>query len=138
MTIQPLLNASLPIQLHVVTVVPAFALGTWLLFFSTKGSRYHRVAGKVYLTLMATTALAAMFIRSFSDVSVALGPFRLGLIHLFVPLTAYGVYGALATIRKGDIDGHRGAMRGLYFGGLIIAGLLTFAPGRIMYRMFIG
>ena len=29
-------------------------------------------------------------------------------------------------------------MRGLYFGGLIIAGLLTFLPGRIMHRMFFG
>jgi uncharacterized membrane protein len=29
-------------------------------------------------------------------------------------------------------------MRGLYIGGLIIAGLLTFIPGRIMYRMFFG
>ena len=29
-------------------------------------------------------------------------------------------------------------MRGLYFGGLIVAGLLAFAPGRIMYRMFFG
>ena len=66
---------------------------------------------------MAATALAALFIQSFSDLSVAAGPFRLGLLHLFVPLTAYGVYGALATIRAGDIAGHRGAMRGLYFGG---------------------
>jgi uncharacterized membrane protein len=29
-------------------------------------------------------------------------------------------------------------MRGLYFGGLMIAGALTFLPGRIMYRMFFG
>jgi hypothetical protein len=27
-------------------------------------------------------------------------------------------------------------MRGVYFAGLIIAGLLTFIPGRVMYRMF--
>jgi uncharacterized membrane protein len=29
-------------------------------------------------------------------------------------------------------------MRGMYLGGLVIAGLLTFIPGRIMYRMFFG
>jgi uncharacterized membrane protein len=29
-------------------------------------------------------------------------------------------------------------MRGMYFGALIIAGLLAFAPGRVMYRMFLG
>lgn len=120
------------------TVVPAFLLGTWLLFGSTKGSPWHRLAGKTYLVLMAVTAAAATFIRSFADLSITIGPLKLGLIHLFVLLTFHGVYGALATIRKGDIDGHRGAMRGLYFGGLIIAGGLAFAPGRIMYRMFFG
>ena len=136
--LEPLLTAPLAVRLHVLTVVPAFALGTWLLFFSTKGTSRHRLVGKVYLSLMAVTALAAVFIRSFSSASLDLGPFRLGLLHLFVPLTAHGVYGALATIRAGNIAGHRAAMRGLYFGGLIVAGLLAFAPGRVMYRMFFG
>ena len=138
MTLEPILAAPLAVQLHFVTVVPAFVVGTWLLFFSRKGSPRHRLLGKVYLGLMAATATAALFIRSFSGLSVDVGPLRLGLLHLFVPLTAHGVYGALATIRAGNIAGHRSAMRGLYFGGLIIAGALAFAPGRVMYRMFFG
>jgi hypothetical protein len=32
----------------------------------------------------------------------------------------------------------RAAMMGVYFGGLIIAGALTFLPGRLMYRLFFG
>jgi uncharacterized membrane protein len=123
---------------HVATVVPAFALGTWLLFGSHKGSLRHRRIGKIYLGLMAVTAVAALFIRSFSDASVTLGPLRLGLLHLFVPLTAHGIYAAFATIRAGDLRGHRLAMRGLYFGAMIVAGLLAFAPGRIMFRTFFG
>jgi uncharacterized membrane protein len=138
MDVEPLLTAPLAVQLHVVTVVPAFVLGTWLLFLSRKGTPRHRVIGKVYLALMAVTALAALCIRSFSDVSMEVGPLRLGLIHLFVPLTAHGIYGALATVRVGDVGGHRAAMRGLYFGAMIVAGLLAFAPGRIMFRMFFG
>ena len=138
MTLEPILVAPLAVQLHFVTVVPAFVAGTWLLFFSRKGSPRHRLLGKVYLGLMATTAVAALFIRSFSGLSVDVGPLRLGLLHLFVPLTAHGVYGALATIRAGNVAGHRSAMRGLYFGGLIIAGALAFAPGRVMHRMFFG
>ena len=59
MTLQPLLDAPLAVIVHFATVVPAFFLGTWLLFFSTKGSPYHRLAGKVYLTLMGVTAFAA-------------------------------------------------------------------------------
>lgn len=138
MDLEPLLAAPLAVRLHVVTVVPAFLLGTWLLFLSRQGTPRHRLIGKIYLGLMAVTALAALFIRSFSDASVAAGPFRLGLIHLFVPLTVHGIYGAFATIRAGDVRGHKAAMRGLYFGGLIVAGLLAFAPGRIMHRMFFG
>ena len=65
-----------------------------------------------------------------------MGPLRFGLLHLFVPLTAWSVWTALRAIRAGNIKAHQGAMRGLYFGGLVIAGLLTFLPGRIMYRMF--
>ena len=138
MDLDPLLTAPLAVQLHVVTVVPAFVLGTWLLFLSRKGTPRHRLIGKVYLALMAMTALAALCIRSFSDASVAVGPLRLGLIHLFVPLTVHGIHGAFATIRAGDVRGHRAAMRGLYFGAMVVAGLLAFAPGRIMFRMFFG
>jgi uncharacterized membrane protein len=138
MDLEPLLTAPLAVRVHVATVVPAFVLGTWLLFVSRKGTARHRLAGKIYLGLMGITALAALFIQSFSDLSIAAGPFRLGLIHLFVPLTAHGIYGAFATIRGGDVRGHKAAMRSLYFGAMIVAGLLAFAPGRIMYRMFFG
>lgn len=138
MTLRPILDAPLAVQLHFVTVVPAFVLGSWLLFGSARGSARHRAVGRVYLALMTATAVAAVFIRAFSGPSVEIGPLRLGLIHLFVPLTAHGVYGAFATIRAGDIRGHRSAMRGLYFGGLIIAGLLSLAPGRVMHRIFLG
>ena len=119
------------IQIHLATVVPAFFLGTWLIFFSTKGSRFHRVLGILYLALMTITAFAAIFIRS-------LRPGHLSLIHLFIPLTLYGVVGAIWSIRRKDIQGHRRAMMGVYFGGLIIAGALTFYPGRLMYRFFFG
>jgi uncharacterized membrane protein len=138
MTLQPLLNAPLPIQLHVMTVVPAFFLGTWLLFGSTKGSPRHRLVGKIYLTLMAITATAAVFIRSFSGLSVTIGPLKLGLLHLFVALTAWSIWRTLRYVKAGEIEGHRHSMRGMYFGALIVAGLLAFAPGRIMYRMFFG
>jgi len=120
---------ALPIQIHLVTVIPAFFLGTWLIFFSTKGSHIHRILGSVYLTLMTITAVAAIFIRS-------LNPGHLSWIHIFVPLTLFGVFRAIWRIRRKDVRGHRAAMLGVYFGGLIVAGALTFYPGRLMYRLF--
>jgi uncharacterized membrane protein len=55
-----------------------------------------------------------------------------------VLLTVFSVWRTVRALRAGNIPAHRASMRGLYIGGLIIAGLLTFAPGRIMYRMFFG
>jgi uncharacterized membrane protein len=127
----PLAEASLAIKLHLATVLPAFVIGTWQIFFSTKGSRYHRLLGAIYLALMTVTAITTFFIRSTN-------PGHLSLIHLFIPLTLFGVFGALWNIRRGNIKGHRNAMLGLYFGGILIAGGLTMIPRRLLHHVFFG
>jgi uncharacterized membrane protein len=131
MNLAPLADAPLAVKLHLATVLPAFALGTWLIFFSTKGAPYHRRLGAIYLALMTVTAVAAFFIRSINR--GGLSP-----IHLFVPLTLFSVFGALWSVRRGNIRGHRYAMLGLYFGGLLIAGGLTLLPGRLLHRIVFG
>jgi uncharacterized membrane protein len=131
MDISPLIHAPLAVRIHLLTVLPAFAIGTWQIFFSVKGSRLHRGFGFAYLALMTMTAGATFFIRS-------VGNGHLTLIHLFIPLTLFGVVGALWYARHGDIAGHRRAMLGLYFGGLILAGALTLLPGRLLHRVFFG
>ena len=124
-------TAPLAIKIHLATVLPAFVIGTWLIFFSTKGAPWHRALGAIYLALMTVTAVATFFIRSIS-------PGELSLVHLFIPLTLFGVFGALWNIRRGDIRGHRNAMLGLYFGGILIAGGLTLLPGRLLHRVLFG
>ncbi len=131
MNLALLADAPLAIKIHLATVIPAFVIGTWLIFFSTKGARWHRGLGAVYLALMLVTAIATFFIRSIS-------PGRLSFIHLFIPLTLFGVFGALWNVRRGNIKGHRNAMLGLYVGGLLIAGGLTLVPGRMLHRVFFG
>jgi uncharacterized membrane protein len=84
---------------------------------------------------MAVTAVASLFIHELNPN----GPFfGLSWIHLFVPLTLFGVYGALVTARRHDVKGHRNTMLGVYAGGILIAGALAFMPGRIMYRTVFG
>jgi uncharacterized membrane protein len=39
-------------------MIPALAIGTWLIFFSTKGACWHRALGAIYLALMTMTAVA--------------------------------------------------------------------------------
>jgi uncharacterized membrane protein len=130
MDLQAVWHAPIAIQIHLATVLPAFAIGTWQIFLSTKGARWHRVLGFTYLGLMTVTAIAAFFIRS-------VGHGGLSPLHLFIPLTLWGVFGALWTVHRGDIRGHRRAMLSLYIGGLLFAGALAFMPGRLMYRAFV-
>jgi len=61
MNIDPILQAPLAIQVHLATVLPAFAIGTWQIFFSTKGARWHRALGFVYLALMTITGGCGLF-----------------------------------------------------------------------------
>jgi uncharacterized membrane protein len=126
MQLTAILHAPAAIQIHLATVLPALAIGTWQIFLSTKGSRPHRAVGFTYLALMTITAIAAFFIRS-------VGRGALTPIHLFVPLT----FAAVWYIRRGHIRGHRSAMLGLY-AGMLLAGALAFLPGRLLHQVFIG
>jgi uncharacterized membrane protein len=131
MNIDPILQAPIAVKVHLATVLPAFTIGTWQIFASAKGSRPHRAWGFIYMGLMTVTAIASYFIRSVGDGS-------LSWIHLFIPLTFFGVISALWAAHRGNIPGHRNAMLGLYLGGLLLAGAFAFTPGRIMHRFFFG
>jgi uncharacterized membrane protein len=134
-SLAPLFCAPLAVQIHVATVVPAFLLGTWLIFFSRKGARIHRRAGFVYLTLMTITAITTLFVHQIPSQEFFHG---FGLIHLFAPLTLWGVFGALYGAYTYNIAMHKRAMLGVYIGGLLIAGGLAFVPGRIMHAVLFG
>jgi uncharacterized membrane protein len=132
-TLEPLLRASPAIILHVATVVPAALIGTYLIFVSRKGAPWHRALGYLYLTLMTITAVTTLWIHAL----MPNGPFfGFSPIHLLIPLTLFGVYGALRSARAHRINRHRAAMLSVYFGGIMIAGGLTFLPGRIMHGIF--
>jgi uncharacterized membrane protein len=135
MSLAPLFAAPFAVQLHVFTVAPAFALGTWLIFFSRKGARRHRAIGYVYLTLMTVTAIAALFIHQIPAIDIIYG---FGPIHIFSIVTLSGVVEALRGAWRHDIKMHRRAMLGVYIGGILIAGTFAFLPGRIMHAMVFG
>ena len=135
MTLAPLLHASVPIKIHVATVLPAFLIGTYQIFFSHKGAPIHRVLGYAYLALMTITAIAALFVHAL----MPSGPFfGFSPIHLFVPLVLYGVYGALRGAWTHNVMMHRRAMISVYVGGILIAGTLAFLPGRVMHTVVFG
>jgi len=134
-TLAPFLAASFAVKLHVFTVVPAFFLGTWLIFFSRKGARRHRAVGYVYLSLMTITAITALWIHEIPAIDIVYG---FGPIHIFSIVTLSGVVGALRGAWTHNIKMHRSSMLGVYIGGLLIAGTFAFLPGRIMHAMVFG
>ncbi|NHK28873.1 DUF2306 domain-containing protein [Parvularcula flava] len=131
--------SNLQIQLHWATATIAFFLGL-VIFSLPKGTVPHKTMGAIYAVLMITTAIAAFFVRR-GDVS-GMEYFSLkGMtwIHLFVPLTLFGIFGGLwGILVQKDRRAHRGPLIGSYIGALIIAGALTFLPDRRMRLFFFG
>lgn len=113
---------------HLATVVPAVAIGTWLMV-SRKGSGPHRVLGRAYMVLMFVTGVISLLMPA------AVGPTsfgHFGFIHLFSLLTLWSVPAAWFAARRHDVLAHRGYMIGLFVGGILIAGAFAFMPGRLL------
>ncbi|WP_421788440.1 DUF2306 domain-containing protein [Hyphobacterium sp.] len=123
-------TAPLIIQIHAGAAIGALGLGLVQLL-APKGTIPHRTLGYVWVALMLITALTAIFIRQIND-----GQFSF--IHIFVPLTLFGLFGLITHARALRTDKHRNAVFGLFFGALIVPGLFAFMPGRLMWQMFFG
>lgn len=109
--------------IHVATVIPAIPLGGYLLL-APKGTRMHKLLGKIWVALMVTTALSAIFIKTSGTFSF---------IHIFIPMTLIASYKLVATARRGDMKGHKKEILSLYLGALMIPGIFSMAlPGRLM------
>ncbi|SOE13428.1 uncharacterized membrane protein [Hoeflea halophila] len=131
MTLEPLLNASPAIQLHVLAVVPA-AVIDGILLLGRKGTPAHRSAGRVWIALMLLAALSSFFIHTIR----LWGPFSP--IHLLSVLTLVGVFAVVWSARRRDFINHQRAVKSLYFGAIGIAGGFSFLPGRIMHEVVFG
>lgn len=134
MTLDPLLNAPLAVQLHVATIIPAWLIGTWVIFFSKRGSRLHRVLGIAFFGLLTITAFIALFIHR----AMPNGPFfGMSWIHLTVPWTLLLVWLAIDGARRGKIMQHRLAVIGLYGGSLTITAITNlFTQHHLIHLLF--
>ncbi|MCF6320559.1 MAG: DUF2306 domain-containing protein [Rhizobiaceae bacterium] len=131
MNFEPILNASIAIQLHMLSAVAALLVGA-LILWRRKGTQSHKFWGKVWVGLMLVVSISSIFIheiRLWGDFSP---------IHLITVYVIVNLYIGISFARKGNIKAHRITMQGVYIGGLIIAGAFTFLPGRITFEMFFG
>lgn len=120
--------------LHLSLILPAFAIGT-LLLLRRKGTTMHRRLGRIYLVLMIATGIVTLFMPAQVGPKV-LGHF--GFIHAFSVLALYSAPAAFIAIRRGNLRAHRMNMIGLYVGGILIAGLFAFTPGRMLHSWMFG
>lgn len=128
MNIEAFIQAPWHIQLHALAAIAAVGLGA-IQLIAPKGTIPHRQLGYVWVGLMLTVAVTAIFIRTAGGFSW---------IHIFVPLTIAGVAGLIFQARKGLVAKHRGTVLGLYIGALMIPGAFSFLPGRLMHTVVTG
>jgi uncharacterized membrane protein len=131
MTLAPLLNATPAIQVHAFAAMAAFALGVVQLS-APKGTLPHRTAGWIWATLMLIVAVSAFFIHQLRTWG-PWSPIHLLAIYVLIMLPL-----AVLAARRHNVPGHRRAMLGLFMGALVIAGIFTFYPGRIMHEVVFG
>lgn len=114
--------------IHLMTVIPAVPLGIYV-FFTPKGTLRHKMAGRVWAMLMIITAIDSFWIKSSNG---SIGP-----IHVFSVISLVSITRAMIAIRRGDIATHERAMMGSFI-GLLVAGVFSFLPGRIMGSLVFG
>ena len=131
MTLTPLLSASPAIQFHAFAAMTAFGLGMVQLA-APKGTLPHRTIGWIWVALMVVVSVSAFFIHQIR----LWGPWSP--IHLLAIFTLVMLPIGLYAAHRHAIARHRNTMIGLFLGALVIAGLFTFYPGRIMHAVVFG
>jgi uncharacterized membrane protein len=131
MTLAPLLAADNGIRLHAFAAMAAFVLGV-VQFSAPKGTIPHRTLGWVWVVLMLAVSGSAFWIHAIR----LWGPWSP--IHLLAIFTLVMLPVAVLHARRHRVQQHRIAMLSLFFGALVIAGLFTLFPGRIMSAVVFG
>lgn len=131
MSLEPLLAASLAIQIHAFAAMAAFGLGI-VQIAAPKGTLPHRSLGWLWVILMLAVAISSFWIHELRLV----GPWSP--IHLLSILTLVTLPAAVYAARHRRIAAHRAGMLSLFFFALLIAGAFTFVPGRIMHQVVFG
>ena len=130
----PIAAAPLVVKLHLTAIAGAIGVAA-ILFSGVKGSLLHRALGWSWVGFMLATAVSALFIRPPPGMPSFAG---FTFLHLFSVLTLVQAPLAVLAARRHEVKKHASLMTGLAVGGLGIAGLLAFVPGRLMWQVWFG
>jgi uncharacterized membrane protein len=110
------------IVIHALLAATAVILGA-LLLWGRKGHRAHRIGGWIWVMGMASVAGISFAIR---------GPDGFSWIHGLSAFTLVTLASGVMFARAHHVKAHRSNMISLYVGALVITGLFTLLPGRLI------
>ncbi len=131
MSLAPLLNAAPAIPFHALAAMSAFVLGV-VQFAAPKGTLPHRTIGWIWVGLMMSVAASSFWIHQIR----LIGPWSP--IHLLSIFTLLVVPLGVWRAHRHEIADHSRIMILTFSGALVIAGLFTLLPGRIMHAVVFG
>ena len=117
-----------PIPLHAVAAMAAIILGG-LQFYMKKGGILHKLIGRTWIGLMVVVSVSSFFIHKI-ELWGAYSP-----IHLLSVWTIFSLGLAIYYVRVGNIKRHKQVMIALYGFALLLTGLFTLMPGRVMHQI---
>ena len=125
MSLAPLLDAQPAIPVHALAAMTAFVLGV-IQLAGPKGTLPHRTVGWIWVLLMLAVALSSFWIHTIK----LWGPWSpIHLLSIFtLTMLPLGVWYA----HRHRVVDHRRVMIGVFSGALVIAGLFTLLPGRML------
>lgn len=109
---------------HLLTIVVALSL-TPVILLRRRGDRRHRTLGTAWVAAMIATAATSLFVH-------ASGPGRFSPIHILSAWTLIQVPIIWWSARTHRVARHRGSVRGMVIGALLIAGAFTFPFDRLL------
>jgi len=109
---------------HLLTIMVALAL-TPVMLLRQRGDRLHRQLGWVWVAAMIFTAAISFTVRNANH-----GGFSF--IHILSAWTLIQVPLIAWSARTHNVAAHRGSVRGMVLGALLIAGFFTFPFNRLL------
>lgn len=115
---------------HLATMITALAL-TPVMLLRRRGDRPHRLLGRMWVAAMLLTAIDSLLIRATNHGGFSI----IHLLSLWVLIQAPLIWW---SARTHNLRRHRGSVRGMVFGALLIAGFFTFPFNRLLGHWLFG
>lgn len=118
------------VWLHIATIGTALVL-TPVMLLRRRGDRAHRRLGYVWVLAMAATAVASLFVK-------VINPGHFSWIHILSVWTLIQLPLIVWHAREHRHAKHRRSVIFMTTGALVIAGVFTFPPGRLLGHWLFG